>query len=231
MNFNFSNLSNTSFSSDSQSYLKPYDIHKVILSKIEKSVLKGSKDPNASFDIIAIEFTGVGDSKGIFSTNLFVPNKDDDFERTVNKTSGKTQPSSFERFQFTLMQIVEAINPSGAQKIKENASKLKTIDQFIDLVIKALTGKKTEVYLKLVGRNNNGKIYSSLPTSCWLDGDTPKPLNFINADSTKLNFSNYEMTQAKNYKEAKPTEMKDNEGDNNPDTKETEDINLDELDI
>lgn len=208
-NFNFSDLATTSFQSNSTDYLKPYDIYKVILSKIERGNMKGKKDPNANYDIVTVEFTGTDDNPGVFNTNLFVPNKDADFERGENPTSGKASPSSFEKFQFTLMQIVEAINPTGAQKIKDNASKLKSIDDFINIVVKALTGKNNEVYLKLIGRPNNGTTYASLPTSCYINKDTnkPAPLNFISSDRSKLNFSNYELTQMKQYQNAKPTNM------------------------
>jgi len=228
-NFSFGALANTSFTSNTTNYLKPYDIYKVVLSKIEKTSIQGKKDPTANYDLVSLEFTGVGENKGVFSTNLFVPNKDSDFERTANPNTGKTSPSSFERFQFTLMQIVEAINPEGAQKIKDNAGKLKTIDDFIGLVIKALNGKKTEVYLKLVGRNNEGKTYSALPTSCWINQDgNPQPLNFINAKEDALNFSNYELTQMKAYQNAKPTNM--DKVENNPD-KADNDIDIDDIEL
>lgn len=207
MNFNFNNLSNTSFSSESTQYLKPYDIYKVNLTKFEKSELKG-KDGSSVYPVIAIEFTGIGDVKGIFSQNIFIPTTEADFERKENQNH-KLMPSRFDHFQYTLMQIVEAINPTGAQKIKEAASKIKTIDQFIELISKALSGKNNvDVYLKLVGQNTNGRVYSRLPNACLIGSDgNPAALNFINADSSKLFFSSYEMNQMKAYKEAKPTNM------------------------
>ena len=62
MDFNFSNLGNTSFVGTGGQYLRPYDIYEVNLTKIEKTELKGSKDPNASYPIITIEFKEVGES-------------------------------------------------------------------------------------------------------------------------------------------------------------------------
>lgn len=229
MNFSFNNLANTSFSNNSAQHLRPYEIYPVNLTKIEKTELKGSKDPNASYPVVSLEFTGTGDNKGIYTENLFVPNKDSDFERRENPNSHKMMASNFDQFQFTLMQIVEAINPDGASKIKANASKIKTLDQFIDLVIKALNGKNNvEVYLKLVGRNNNGTVYARLPNACLIGrSGNPEPLNFISADSTKLYFSNYEIGQMKAYKDAKPTKMEDVE---NPDTQESGDLDLDGID-
>lgn len=230
MNFNFNSLAETSFTSNTQSYLKPYDIYQVNLTKIEKTELKGSKDPNATYPIVALEFTGSGDNKGIFTQNIFIPTKDEDFVRNENQTSHKPMPSRFDQFQYTLMQIVEAINPTGAQKIKDNASKLKTIDDFLGLVIKALNGKNNvDVFLKLVGQNTNGTTYARLPNACLIGRDgNPAALNFINADSSKLYFSNYEIGQMNAYKNAKPTNMDSIE---NPDTNDGSDLDLDGIEI
>jgi hypothetical protein len=124
------------------------------------------------------------------------------------------------------MQIVHALNPTGEEKIKANASKIKSIDQFIDLIIKALTGKeKVETDLKLVGRNNNGTVYAALPNACGLnkEGDI-FPTNFI---GDNLFFNNYELTQQKKYQNAKPTPMEDN----NPDKSDSDDLNLDDIEL
>ena len=116
------------------------------------------------------------------------------------------RPSRFENFQFTLMQIVHALNPAGEEKIKANASKIKSIDQFIDLIIKALTGKeKVTTNLKLVGRTNEGSVYAALPSACGLNKSGEIfPVNFIGEN---LFFTNYELTQQKAYQNAKPTNM------------------------
>ena len=229
--FNFSNLSEQSFTSSAGSYLRPYDIYTVNLTKIEKTILKGSKDPNAEYPVVALEFTGTGDNKGTFSTNLFIPTTDADMERPTYKNNEGheyNRPSRFENFQFTLMQIVHALNPTGEEKIKANASKIKTIDQFIDLIIKALTGKNNvETSLKLVGRNNNGTIYAALPNACGLSKTGEVfPVNFI---GDNLFFTNYELTQQKNYQNAKPTNMSSN--NDNSDIDNSDDINLDDLEV
>lgn len=226
MNFNFSNLSTQSFSSTSGQHLKPYEIYDVNLTKIEKTELKGSKDPNAVYPVVALEFTGCGDNKGTFTTNLFIPMTEDDMTRPTyqNKEGHEYQrPSRFENFQYTLMQIVHALNPSGEEKIKENASKIKTIDQFIDLIIKALNGKNNIVTkLKLVGRNNNGTVYAALPNACGLNKEGEAfAVNFIGEN---LFFSNYELTQQKAYKNAKPTDM--SKVEDNPDENGGEELDL-----
>lgn len=231
MDFNFNSLATNNFSSNSGSHLRPYNIYKVNLTKIEKTELKGSKDPNAVYPIVALEFTGCGEDKGVFSINLFIPTSEKDMERpTYQNNNGHDyqRPSRFENFQYTLMQIVHALNPDGEEKIKANASKIKTIDQFIDLIIKALKGKdKIETNLKLVGRNNNGTIYAALPNACGLNKSNEVfPVNFI---GDNLFFTNYELQQQKNYQNAKPTDMSQTE--NNPDVNNDDDLDISDLDL
>ena len=230
MAFNFNSISETNYSSNAGAYLRPYDIYTVNLTKIEKTELKGAKDPNAVYPIVALEFTGTGDNKGTFTTNLFIPTTEQDMERPVFKNAEGheyNRPSRFENFQFTLMQIVHALNPAGEEKIKANASKIKTIDRFIDLIIKALAGKNNvETNLKLVGRNSNGTIYAALPAACGLNkAGEVFPVNFI---GDNLFFTNYELTQQKQYQNAKPTNM-DKVADN-PDVADN-DINLDDIEL
>lgn len=230
MNFNFNNLGTTSFAGNSTQYLRPYGIYNVNLTKIEQTVLKGSKDPNAEYPIVALEFVGCGEDKGVFTTNLFIPTTEQDMERPVFKNSEGHEfqrPSRFETFQYTLMQIVHALNPAGEEKIKANGNKIKTVDQFIDLIIKALKGtEKKSTYIKLVGRTNNGTVYAALPAACGLSkAGEVFPVNFIGEESS-LFFSNYELTQQKAYQNAKPTDM--DKVENNPDKAES-DLDLDGL--
>lgn len=233
MDFNFGNLSNQNFTSTSTQHLRPYGIYNVTLTKIEKTVLKGSKDPNATYPVVALEFTGCGEDKGVFTTNLFIPDikKEEDTERPKYQNAEGheyNRPSRMENFQFTLMQIVHAINPAGEEKIKANASKIKSVDQFIDLVIKAVANKGTSTYLKLVGRNSNGVTYADLPRACGLNkAGEIFPTNFIGEEDS-LYFSNYELTQQKKYKEAKPTTMSDvnPDSDDSDDTELTDDFEL-----
>lgn len=237
--FDFSKLSNTSFVSTSSQRLKPYEIYRVKLTKIEKTELKGSKDPNMSYPVIALEFTSVDENNpGIFSENIFIPVTENDTIRPTfknDKGHEYNRPSRFENFQYTLMQIVTVLNPDGAKKIQENGKKLQAaiekdlvagINLFIDLIIKALAGKdKVETNLKLVGRNNNGTVYAALPNACGLnkEGDI-FPTNFI---GDNLFFTNYELTQQKKYQNAKPTPMEDN----NPDKSDSDDLNLDDIEL
>lgn len=227
MNFNFNSLSEQNFTSATGQYLRPYNIYDVNLTKIEKTTLKGSKDPNAEYPVISLEFTGCGDDKGVFTTNLFIPTTESDMERKMLKNANGHEnpvPSRFEEFQFTLMQIVHALNPEGEEKIKANASKIKSIDQFIDLILKVLAGKNNvTTKLKLVGRNNNGTVYAAIPRACGINkAGEIFPVNFI---GDNLFFTNYELTQQKKYQDAKPTNM------DKVDSSDNEEIDLDDLDV
>ena len=224
MGFNFNSIAEQNYSSAAGQYLRPYGIYKVNLTKIEKTTLNG-KD-GTEYPVVAIEFTGCGEDKGVFTNNIFIPNKESDMERrTLKNANGHENQvaSNFENFQFTLMQIVHALNPTGEEKIKANASKIKTIDQFVDLIIKALAGKDNiETELKLVGRNNNGTIYASLPNACGINKKGEIfPVNFI---GDNLFFSNYELTQQKKYQNAIPTNM------DKADEK-SEDIDIDDIEV
>lgn len=235
--FNFSNLGEQNFTSNASAYLRPYNIYTVNLTKIEKTELKGSKDPNAIYPVVALEFTGTGENKGTFSTNLFIPQTNEDGVRPKFKNAEGHEyerPSLFENFQFTLMQIVSVLNPEGAKKIQENGKKLQAaldkdlktgVNLFVDLIIKALTGKNNiETNLKLVGRNSNGTVYSDLPKACGLNkAGKIFPVNFIGEN---LFFTNYELTQQKQYQNAKPTNM-----DKEDDVVDNSDVDLDNLDL
>lgn len=221
-NFNFNELAETSFVSNSQNYLKPYDVYKVKLNKMERSTLN-KKDGSATYNTIALEFTG---DDGIFQQNIFIPdeNNEKDFERRENEKSHKLMASRFDQYKYTLMQIVEAVNPKGAENIKANGSKIKGIDMFTDMILKAATaGKNTEVYLKLVGQNTDGRVFARLPNACLIGTDgKPAALNFINADKNKLRFSNYEITEMNKYKSAAPTPIEEEKSD---------EFNLDDLEV
>lgn len=224
--FEFGKLAETSFTSTASRSLKPYGIYEVSLKDISLKDIQGKKDPNAVYHTIHLEFEG---EEGTYQENLFIPSTEEDAVRPTykNPTGHDYQrPSRFENYQYTLMQIVEAINPSGAKKIKDNASKIKSIETFNDLIIKALTNKgDVKVNLKLVGRNVNGTVYAQLPSACGVNkAGEIFPTNFIGKD---LFFSNYEQQQADALKNAKPTTMPASVLTN--DTPETDDLDFDEL--
>ena len=205
MDFNFGALAETSFVTNTNSYLKAFDIYEVNLTKFERSSLNG-KDGVNTYPVITIEF---GNDTGIFSENLFIPTKDEDFVRRENETSHKLMPSRFDQFQFTIMQIVETLNPQDAQKIKNSASKLKTIDDFVKVTTQALEKvKNVKCFLKLIGKVSNGTWYARLPNSCIINGDGKcVPIRFVSLDRNDLKFSPYEVGKMQEFQKAKPTNM------------------------
>ena len=224
--FEFGKLAETSFTSTASRSLKPYGIYEVSLKDISLKDIQGKKDPNAVYHTIHLEFEG---EEGTYQENLFIPSTEEDAVRPTYKNPAGhdyQRPSRFENYQYTLMQIVEAINPSGAKKIKDNASKIRSIETFNDAIIKALTNKgDVKVNLKLVGRNVNGTVYAQLPSACGVNkAGEIFPTNFIGKD---LFFSNYEQQQADALKNAKPTTMPASVLTN--DTPETDDLDFDEL--
>lgn len=219
MNFNFDQ--EQSYVASSQQYLKAYTINEVTLTKIEKTTLQGSKDPNASYDVIALEFTGTDKNPGVFSTNLFIPSSDEDAKRPVFKNAQGHEyerPSRAENFQYTLMQLMQVLNPEGAKAaLAKLQGKNVGVDTFIQLVIGTIKKKpNTKTNLKLIGRNVNGTVYAQLPNACGLNKEGKLfPINFV---GDTLFFSAYEEQQSKAVKDAKPTPVADNS------TKEDEDI-------
>ena len=219
MNFDFNSVGNTNFTANTQQYLKPYTINEVTLTKIESTVLKGSKDPNAEYPVVTIEFTGTEKNPGIFTTNIFIPATEEDITRPTYKNAQGHEyqrPSRFENFKYTLMQILQVINPTGAEKVKAISGKIKSMDQFIKLIIEQLKGKeKVVTNLKLVGRNNNGTVYAALPQACGLSRDGEVfAVNFL-GDS--LFFTAFEESQQKNLKNAKPTPVEEDEAEEEDD--------------
>lgn len=224
--FEFGNLAQTNFTSTASRSLKPYGIYEVTLKDISLKDIQGKKDPNAVYHTMHLEFEG---EEGTYQENLFIPSTQEDATRpTYQNAAGHEyqRPSRFENYQYTLMQIVEAINPTGAEKIKANASKIKSMDDFNKLIIQALSNKKdVKVNLKLVGRTVNGTVYAQLPNSCGINkAGEVFPTNFIGKD---LFFSNYEQQQADAYKNAKPTTMSADVL--TPDTPETDDLDFNNL--
>ena len=219
MNFNFDQ--EQTYVASSQQYLKAYTINEVKLTKIEKTTLTGSKDPNASYDVVALEFTGTDKNPGVFTTNLFIPSSDEDAKRPTFKNAQGHEyerPSRAENFQYTLMQLMQVLNPEGAKAaFAKLQGKNVGVDTFVQLVIGTINKKPgTVTNLKLVGRNVNGTVYAQLPNACNINREGKLyPINFV---GDTLFFSAYEEQQSKAVKDAKPTPVAENS------TKEDNDI-------
>lgn len=210
MKFDFSGIDKKSAVNNNVS-LKPYGIYNVEFDSMNPNVLK-SKDGQKEFHTIELKFHG---EEGSFSTNLFIPSTDEDIKRNVQTSSKGHEyetPSRFEEFKWTLLQITQVVNPEGYEKLKVQAPKIKTIEDFIKLVTSISNAKKgTKTKLKLVGRNSDGKIYANLPRVCRInnEGECYVSNNFI---GEHVAFTPYEASQAEQFKNAKPTNMPANIG-------------------
>ena len=226
--FDFNDVKTTSAVNSSVATLKHYGIYKVKFDGLEQSTIQGKKDPNASYSVINMKFTS---DEGNFTKNLFVPSTEEDGKRPeYTRDAGTTynRPSRFENFKWTLLQLVQTINPEGYKKIQANSSKIKSMDDFIKLVIGIAEQKKgSELYLKLVGREVNNadgttSTFAEIPNVCGLNKKNELFItNFVSLNANGLKFSNYEEQQKAKYANATPTSMPAT----NPDT-EDDDLDL-----
>lgn len=216
--FNFGNMTETSFVGSQSQYLKAYGIYEVKLTKIALDTIKGKKDPTVEYKTVVLEFTGTDKNPGTFTQNIFFPTSEDTKRPTFKNNNGHEyeRPSHFENFKYTLMQLVEVLNPTGAANIKKVAGKIKTVEDFVNCIIKALDGKNNVITeIKLVGRNNNGVVYATLPAACGLNKSGEIfPVNFI---GNNLFFTPYEESQRKNLNKAKPTPVAEEESNQEDD--------------
>ena len=128
-----------------------------------------------------------------------------------------------------LLQLTQVLNPEGFEKLQKVANKIKTMDQFIDSIIKIVNAKKGEqTKIKLTGRNVNGVVYSDIPnvTAINHDGELFVANNFI---GPRVAFTAYEAQQAATYKSAKPTDIAAQLSSNQPKKDESDDIDFDSL--
>lgn len=206
--FNFGDVNTTSAVNNS-SNLKPWGIYDVEFDGLELNDIQGKKDPDKTYHTIKMSFHG---EEGSFSTNLFIPSSEDDTKRIENKSKDGHvyySPSKFEIFKWTLLQLVQVVNPEGYEKLKAASNKITSMDSFIKVIFKFANEKKgAKTKLKLTGRNNDGKIYPQIPRICGINknGECFVSNNFV---GNKLEFTAWEASQVMSYKNTKPTEMPD----------------------
>lgn len=231
--FNFGGIENVSAVGSNMS-LKPWNIYDVKFDGLTQEDLKGKKDPNAVYKTVKIAFSS---DKGGFSKNIFVPSTEDDATRPTYKNKDGHEysaPSRFENFKFTLLQLVQVLNPAGYKKIQEVSGKIKTMDEFLKVVVNAANAKKgTETSIKLVGRTTeDGKTYAELPRVVSLnkEGELFVSDRFIGPN---LSWSVYELSKKEEYEKAKPTDVeKVVNGDASDSTEEsTDNSDLNDIDF
>lgn len=206
MAFNFG-ISAESAVRNTRRPLAPWNIYDVKFMGCEIKEFAGKKDPNAHYKVLNINFEN---EDGYFTLTKFFPKDGDDERREFpGQNGGKVvMPSNFEVLMATVAQTAQILNPAGFEKMQAASSKFKSFDDVANALIKITEkAKGTEVKLKLVGRNRDGKVVADVPRIVGInkEGESFVADNYI---GTKLFFTDYEETQREKYLKAKPTEMK-----------------------
>lgn len=206
-NFNFGSFENKS-AINTSSFLKPWNIYDVKFDGIEREELHKKNDESVKYKTIKVSFSN---SAGRFIKNLFIP--DDTPENSqrgqMKRQDGSTYPtpSRFEEFKWTLLQLAQVLNSEGFSKLQKVANKIKTMDQFVDALIKLIDAKKgMSTKIKLIGKNRDGSVYADFPYVTAI-GNDDEPYVRNNFVGNNVAFTSYEASQAANYNTAKPTEI------------------------
>lgn len=215
--FNFGSLANTQVASDIK-YLKPYTItHNVTYKSYE--IKEGTSEKGNNWKCFKITFTS---PDGEYTESIFWPHDGDNDRREVDGSNGGKRKlcSSFEVTMAMIAAIGHAFNPEGFVKMQAISSKFKSFDDVINALVKILeqTKGKVSTSMKLIGRNNNGRIYARLPQPLGIvyDESYVDPVNPANNGwrtfpvsifGDNLMFSAYEQRKKDEFEAAKPTDM------------------------
>lgn len=211
---NFGSLAETVAVSSSRR-LKPWGIYPVKFQGVEVREIQGKKDPSKIYKILTAKFEG---ENGYYNEDTFFPNEDSVKRNTYTNKEGHEveMPSGFEQIRTYIAQLAGVLNPEGFKKMQAASSKFKSFDDVCKALNQILTPKVgTECFIKLVGRNRDGRIQPALPriTALNKEGKVFTSDNFISLKQDILAFTEYEETQIKAYKNAKPTSMPDDVDD------------------
>lgn len=210
--FNFSSFSTESAVNTSKPQLKPFNSYKVKYAGSRVEHMNGKKDPDKVWDILKIRFEG---ESGYYEESVFFLNEEDKKRPIFQNREGHDyeRPSRFENTMTLLIQLATVLNPDSAKKFQGILPKCKSFNDVATSFIKVLEKEQgKEIYIKLLGRNSNGTVYSALPSCCGLTKEGERfPINiFSNEDN--FNWSAYELQKQSEYKNAKPTQMSNNSG-------------------
>lgn len=206
---NFGSFANVNAVSTSKRTCKPYGSYLVKFEGAE--IISGTKkdDPSVTYQAIDLKFEG---EEGVYSKRVFFP-KDGDGDRPKFKNSETgheyERPSNLENTMYLMIQLLQVLNPAGAEKFQAAIPKAKDFAQLAEVFVKLINVKKgSELYIKLIGRNYEGNIYAELPNCAGLNKQNE--LFPINAFSLKDDFkwTNYEIQEKEKYEKAKPTTPK-----------------------
>ena len=208
MEMNFGSLATVQATSGSKR-LKPWDIYPVKFKGIDVHEITGKKDPTMTYKILTTKFEG---ENGYYNEDTFFPTEASAKRNTYKNKEGheKEMPSGFEQTMTYIAQLAGVLNPEGFKKMQAASSKFKSFDDVCKALDTILTPKiGTECFIKLIGRNRNGRVQPAFPniTALNKDGEVFTSDNFISLKKEILGFTEYEEAQMQAFKNAKPTNM------------------------
>ena len=208
MEMNFGSLATVQATSGSKR-LKPWDIYPVKFKGIDVREITGKKDPTMTYKILTTKFEG---ENGYYNEDTFFPTEASAKRNTYKNKEGheKEMPSGFEQTMTYIAQLAGVLNPEGFKKMQAASSKFKSFDDVCKALDTILTPKiGTECFIKLIGRNRNGRVQPAFPniTALNKDGEVFTSDNFISLKKEILGFTEYEEAQMQAFKNAKPTNM------------------------
>lgn len=201
--------------------LKPWTIEEVVFKGVE--LKKGTNKEGNEWKAIQFKFSG---NNGIFEPMFFCPKEGGD-ERPSGKTGDRewVMPSQIEQLAFTLSHVVGTLSPAGyaaLQKVSLNLpEQFDKLVEYVQKAVKPALNKTT--HIKLVADNRG---YAAVPNFINInnDGECYLSNNWI---GDNLAFSAYEIKKMEQSKNAKPTDV---ENDDLSTSNETDDTN-DDLDF
>jgi hypothetical protein len=222
---NFSDFA-TAQPTNQVSHLKPYEIYEGVTIdsvNITEGTAKTSGNPYKKLDIV------FKNDKGIYNHSIFfIDEKDPEVvKRNVIDTQngGKRElPSRWETVRDEMAVIGFTFMPETFKKIQAAAPKLKTFEDLMKLFAEGLkkNAGKVSTKMKLVGRNNNGSVYATLPKMTGIaQANTPEKAAqngvevgqwytwVTNPFGENLDFTAFELQQKNGLQSAKPTPMAD----------------------
>ena len=206
MTLNFGTLATTQTSS-SNLHLRPYNIYEGVKFAGIEGPITGTSAQGNSWKAWDFKFEC---SEGTYSERIFDPSIGKGAERNEVKRNDGTVaklPSDWERTQAFLAQVGHTYNPEGFAKVQENAGKVSSFEQLIELFKKCIGQPTVTTNLKLTGRNNNGSVYASLPTFVRINSSTGEVFTSDNFLGDKVAFSSWEKSKKTEYENAKPTNV------------------------
>ena len=208
MEMNFGSLATTQATSGNKR-LKPWDIYPVKFKGVEIREITGKKDPSMTYKILTTKFEG---ENGYYNEDTFFPTEASAKRNTYKNKEGheKEMPSGFEQTMTYIAQLAGVLNPDGFKKMQASSSKFKSFDDVckaLDTILKPKIG--TDCFIKIVGRNRDGRVQPAIPniTALNKDGEVFTSDNFISLKKEILGFTEYEEAQMQAFKNAKPTNM------------------------